>query len=715
MRLKPCLYMTAACLLLMLLGVCFAQTGMSEVTGNNVSKLELTAEERAFIAGKQLRLGVDSARPPFEYIDEKGVYSGISAGFIEACAAKLGIAVVPIKGLTVQEAVEKVNAGEIDVVTKITPTPARAKHLLFTRPYATFPSVIITRKDARFIGGLDDLDGLRVGVLKGLVVEEILIRDHPEIPLIALPNVRTALLDLSTGKFDVFIDNLGTVSYNIDKLGLTNLKIAAPTPYNHDLAFGVRKDWPLLASALDKALAGMSNQEKTTIKGRWLTVEYQPRINWKVFGPIAAALVVVIIFVVIWNRRLSHVVSERTAIQQELKEYAQELESRAAVRSHISRLSSDLQKAVTFEELAQAFMSQSIPLLGADYGVFYVLNKDKDLLVRVASYGYTDGSDVQHTFAIGQGLVGQCAYEKKAITITDTKGSGIRINWGMGEVAPKEILIEPVVHKDKTIGVLELAAVRSFGQQSLSLLEELLPTLAMNIEILDRNLRTQSLLEETREQAKKLMESRKEAEERNAQTQYLLEETTRQSDKLKAQQEQIKETEIWYRGIIESAPDGMLVVDAAGIIIMTNVIVEKIFGYDPGELLGRNVDIMVPADIRDRHSSLREGFMQAAESSRQFGRGLQLRGARKDGSEFPVEIGLSRLPAMGSRGPCACASIRDVTERRAMEESLEEQMDELERFNRLTMNREEKMILLKEEINNLLEQYGKDKKYKIVE
>ncbi len=287
------------------------------VDGN--ATVELTPAERAFLAGKQVRLGVDSARPPFEFIDEKGVYSGISAGFIEACAKRLGIEIVLVSGLNVGAAMKKMKEGEVDVIPKISPDPERAKSILFTKPHATFASVIVTRQNVRYISGIDDLEGLRVGVLKGLIVETSMKRDYPDVPLVSLPDVRTALVELSSGKIDAYIDNMAMVSYNMDRLGLTNLKIAAQTPYIYDIAFGVRKDWPLLASALDKALASMSKQERAAITGRWLTVEYQARINWKVFGPVAASLLAITTFVLIWNRRLRRAICQRDIIQAELQ------------------------------------------------------------------------------------------------------------------------------------------------------------------------------------------------------------------------------------------------------------------------------------------------------------------------------------------------------------------------------------------------------------
>ena len=285
-------------------------------------QVDLTAEERAFLAGKQLRLGVDLARPPFEYVDEKGAYTGISAEFIAAAAKRLGIAVVPQKGMKWTEAMEKVKVGEIDVIPKVTPSAAREEFLIFTKPYSTFPSVIVTRKD-RLAGGLDDLRGLKVGVNKGQIIEANLQRDHPELSLVPYPDIEVGLRALATGECDAYIDNLGAVAYTIETVGLANLRVAASTPYTHDLAFGVRKDWPLLASALDKALDSMTDQEKTEIKNRWLALRYEAGINWRIVGPIGAALLAIIAFVLVWNRRLGRAIRERERSERKIKAMSQ--------------------------------------------------------------------------------------------------------------------------------------------------------------------------------------------------------------------------------------------------------------------------------------------------------------------------------------------------------------------------------------------------------
>ncbi|EME67856.1 multi-sensor hybrid histidine kinase, partial [Paramagnetospirillum caucaseum] len=165
--------------------------------------------------------------------------------------------------------------------------------------------------------------------------------------------------------------------------------------------------------------------------------------------------------------------------------------------------------------------------------------------------------------------------------------------------------------------------------------------------------RTQELLEETRRQAENMEKQAARLEE--------------QSVELEAQQTEIKATETWYRGIIESAPDGMLVTDDRGVIILVNPQVGAMFGYPAGELVGRPVETLVPEAARSGHPAQRDGYIRQGDARQLAMRDRELRGVRKDGSEFPVEVGLSRLPAIGGRGLCVCASIRDVTERKRVE------------------------------------------------
>src|SRR5262249_40296452 len=115
-----------------------------------------------------------------------------------------------------------------------------------------------------------------------------------------------------------------------------------------------------------------------------------------------------------------------------------------------------------------------------------------------------------------------------------------------------------------------------------------------------------------------------------------------------------------FRLAVESAPNGMVMVNAEGRIVMVNSQVERLFGYSRDELIGSMVEMLVPVASRAQHPSVRKQFLASPEV-RPMGRGRDLYGLRKDGSQFPVEIGLN--PIDTEDGKMVLSSIVDITER----------------------------------------------------
>ncbi len=174
----------------------------------------------------------------------------------------------------------------------------------------------------------------------------------------------------------------------------------------------------------------------------------------------------------------------------------------------------------------------------------------------------------------------------------------------------------------------------------------------------------------------------------------LLERATISKDRLTAQEARLrkanadlaqeiaerKRAEDLFRLVVESAPNGMLMIDRKSSVVLVNSQIQKMFGYTKEELLGKPLDILIPERYRGQHPQHREEFFSDAKV-RPMGAGRDLYALRKDGSEFPVEIGLN--PVHTPDGTHVLASVIDITERKAAEEQLQQSE---ERFRAMIEN-----------------------------
>lgn len=306
-----------------------SQTFSSEVLSHpglknlELNDLALNKEERQWIKQHpSIRIGVDPDWPPVEFINSNKVYDGMAAEFVGLVSHRIGIRFEPVPNLSWSEVIDKIQQKELDVLPAVMKSSERAKYLNFSTTYLNFPMVIITRQDSGLLGGIEDLAGKTVAVVRSYVTQDILEESHPNINLKLAENVAEGLAALVSGEVDAYIGNMASVSYTVNRLGMTELKVAGTTRYSYPLSMGVRKDWPVLVNILNKTLAQISNEEINAIHRRWTSVRVQKGVDvyaialWS--SIVGVAVVILFSFIFFWNRRLALEINRRADVEKKL-------------------------------------------------------------------------------------------------------------------------------------------------------------------------------------------------------------------------------------------------------------------------------------------------------------------------------------------------------------------------------------------------------------
>lgn len=187
-----------------------------------------------------------------------------------------------------------------------------------------------------------------------------------------------------------------------------------------------------------------------------------------------------------------------------LKDGASEMAQQRWIKTNAARLTGELQGASSLGEFGDRLNAGLVPLLGGGVAVFHTLDTLSNRLTRVATYGLADNTQSADSFGVGEGLVGQCAKENKLVTLHDVPSGYCRIVSGLGGATPQQVNAWPLLSQKVLLGVFEFASFRAPTKTEHALLDEILKVAVMSLEILQRNLRTHELLNQTQEQANQL-------------------------------------------------------------------------------------------------------------------------------------------------------------------------------------------------------------------
>ena len=286
--------------------------------------LTLTDEEHGWLADHpELRLGVDASWPPFEYRDEEGRYQGLAADYVRLLQERLGIKIKLIEPANWSALLEQARNNQLDLLPGIMSTPERQGFLAFSRPYLDFPIVILAHEGGAQPRSLKDLYGLKIAVVENYAPHELLRTHHPDLNLVAMPNVSSTLQALATDEVDAVVGDLASSVWSLRQLKLDGLYVSGETPYRYQLAMGVPRENKLLIGILDKVLADLSPSEINEIQEHWVGNVIDHRAFWAdllLYGlPAVLLLSTVLAIVIRINRRLSSEISRRVALEQKLR------------------------------------------------------------------------------------------------------------------------------------------------------------------------------------------------------------------------------------------------------------------------------------------------------------------------------------------------------------------------------------------------------------
>jgi signal transduction histidine kinase/ActR/RegA family two-component response regulator/HAMP domain-containing protein len=171
------------------------------------------------------------------------------------------------------------------------------------------------------------------------------------------------------------------------------------------------------------------------------------------------------------------------------------------LKTNLAKFSQMMQGQRSLEELAQLIMSELTPLVTAQHGTFFVTEaergpKEKVALRLLSSYALKRRKGLANRFELGEGLVGQCALEKKTILVNDVPDDYVQIGSSVGDAPPRNILVLPVLFEGQIKGVIELASFQHFSPIHITFLEQLAPSIGVVFNMITASMRTEELLEE---------------------------------------------------------------------------------------------------------------------------------------------------------------------------------------------------------------------------
>ncbi|MBF0257491.1 MAG: PAS domain S-box protein [Desulfamplus sp.] len=708
-------------------------------------RIELTQDESEWIASQSsIRYMGKTEWLPFESFEKNGQYTGIVADHIKLIEKRLGISFKTISPMQHNDSTEKYPAEEVDIIlsdTKDIKETKAGKKFKVTKPYLSNPVVVVMKKTERFITDLNQLQDNKVAVIQNFSYSREIRKAFPNLSFIVVDNILAGLKGVSSGEFNALLCPLALGTYKISELGYYDLQIVGKTDIDMTLSFAVRPDWEVLEQILNKVIDSISKQDHQEIMNHYVKeqvirtgLDFRTVLKWIL--PFVSLLILIIILSIFYNRRLHKEVLERKRAQ--LKTLANERKINAMGQAMADALVmiDGLGKVFFWNQAAEhLFGYTSQEAMGMDFHQIAVPNEEREKAwaglrhFAATGQGVVFGSTIQTTalnrsgltfpvevslspfqvenewFAVGSVRdISDRKRAEEAIRESEKRFRGYfeHSQIGMAVTHPQKGWIEANGRLQDMLGYT-IEELRHTTWADLTHPEDLQA---------DVNFFEQMLADEIDVYSMDKRFIRKDGEilytnisisclrDENRAVSLVLASFLDITDRKQAEQE-IKSSNAQLKSILDMCPVGVAF-STKGIIHFVNPRFRDMFGVKVGD---PSPDLYVNPEERNQIVAKiqSEGKVENYE--------IQMYNSSRE----VRDILITYLPIKYEGEDGILGWLLDITERKKNEKQMEEQVEDLKQFSRLTINREERMIELKEEINSLMGQLGKGKKYKIVE
>jgi CheY-like chemotaxis protein/signal transduction histidine kinase/HAMP domain-containing protein len=228
-----------------------------------------------------------------------------------------------------------------------------------------------------------------------------------------------------------------------------------------------------------------------------------------------------------------------------LKETTQKNAQQDWLNTNLAKISGMMQGQRDLQTVSRLLMSELTPLVSAHHGAFFLseaVEDEQGVFRLIASYGYKQRKSVSNRYAVGEGLVGQAALEKKPILLTEAPSDYIRISSGLGEAAPVNVIVMPVLFEEHVLAVIELASFRPFSDVHQTFLDQTMETIGVVLQTITANMRTEQLLTQSQSLAEELQAQQDELRNSNGELETQAQSLKASEELLQTQQEELRQT-----------------------------------------------------------------------------------------------------------------------------------------------------------------------------